>query len=272
MKTTKAVIFDFIGTLATVKDYSYSNSEKKLYDCLQNVGLITDYKSFADAYRAAHEKYRAIRLQQLVEVTNAVWVSEALNQLNYKTTPRDEKICAAINMFFEDYIQSLRPRRNSKKVLQKLKPHFALGLVSNFTYAPVIHAGLRKLEMTEYFNGIVVSQDFGWRKPCLNVFQEILRRLKVDGEEAVYVGDSPEEDIKGAHEAGMQTIFIPSQFYSVADLEKAAAHPDLRIDGLTEILVFLMPWKKMERGLFFNRCDEFVYWYCGHAFYLNRAA
>ena len=241
MKMIKAVIFDFIGTLATVKDYSYSNSEKKLYDCLQNAGFIMDYKSFADTYKAAHEKYRTIRFQQLVEVTNAVWVSEALNLLNYKTTPHDEKICTAINMFFEDYIQSLRRRKNAKKVLEKLKPHFALGLVSNFTYAPVIHAGLRKLKMTECFNGVVVSQDFGWRKPSQNVFQEILRRLKVDGEEAVYVGDSPEEDIKGAHKAGMETIFIPSQFYGVAELEKVAAHPDLRINDLTEILQFLMP-------------------------------
>jgi hypothetical protein len=53
MRTIKAVIFDFIGMLATVKDYSYSNSEKKLYNCLQNVDFITDYKSFADAYKAA---------------------------------------------------------------------------------------------------------------------------------------------------------------------------------------------------------------------------
>jgi putative hydrolase of the HAD superfamily len=239
MKTIKAVIFDFIGTLATVEDYSYANSEKKLYECLQNVGFVMDYKSFVDAYEKAHNQYRTIRFQQLVEVTNAVWVSEALNQLNYKTTAHDKKICTAIDMFFEDYVQSLRLRPNAKKVLEKLKPRFALGLVSNFTYAPVIHAGLRKLGLTRYFNSVLVSQDFGWRKPSAKVFQEILRRLKVDWDEAVYVGDSPEEDIKGAQKAGMKTIFIPSQFYGLADLEKITVHPDLKIKDLTEILKFL---------------------------------
>jgi HAD superfamily hydrolase (TIGR01549 family) len=241
MKTIKAVIFDFIGTLATVEDCSYVNSEKKLYECLRNVGFSTDYKSFIDAYEKAHNKYQTIRFQKLVEVTNAVWVSEALNQLNHKTTSHDEKISMAINMFFQDYVQSLKLRPNAKKILEKLKPHFALGLVSNFTYAPVIHVGLRKLRLTEYFNSVLVSQDFGWRKPSQKVFQEILRRLKIDDDEAVYVGDSPEEDIIGAQKVGMKTIFIPSQFYSATDLEKAAAHPDFRINDLIEALKFLMP-------------------------------
>jgi FMN phosphatase YigB (HAD superfamily) len=72
------------------------------------------------------------------------------------------------------------------------------------------------------------------------VFQEILRRLKIDGDEAVYVDDSSEGDIKGAQKLGMRTIFIPSQFYSTTDLEKAAVYPDLRINDLTEILKFLI--------------------------------
>lgn len=240
MKTLRAVIFDFIGTLATVEDYSYADSEKKLYACLQSVGFVMDYEEFVGAYERAHNKYRAIRFEQLVEVTNAIWLSEAVNQLNCRTTLQDEKICATINLFFEDYLESLKPRKNAKNVLKKLKPHFALGLVSNFTYAPVIHAGLRKLGFTEYFSSVLVSQDFGWRKPSSKVFQEMLRRLKITGDEAVYVGDSPEEDIRGAQNAGIKTIFIPSQFYGEADIKKAAVSPGLIIKDLLEIPEFLI--------------------------------
>jgi len=240
MEPLKAVVFDFIGTLASVEEYSYQNSERKLYECLLNSGFSLDYEDFVNAYERAHQKYRTIRFKELVEVTNAVWVSEALNSLNHKTTPHDEKVCKAINLFFEDYVQSLKLRSNAKKVLEKLKPRFALGLVSNFTYAPVIHAGLRKLGLTEYFNSILVSEDFGWRKPSAKVFQETLRRLRINGNEAVFIGDSPEEDIKGAQNAGMKTIFIPSQFYTSVDLEKTTVHPDFRINNLTEILRILV--------------------------------
>ena len=61
------------------------------------------------------------------------------------------------------------------------------------------------------------------------------------GEEAVYVGDSSEEDIKGAQSVGVKTVFIQSQFYSLADLEKAAVNPDFKINDLEELLHFLSP-------------------------------
>ena len=42
MKTVRAVIFDFIGTLVTVEDYSYEKSERKLYESLRDAGLNVD--------------------------------------------------------------------------------------------------------------------------------------------------------------------------------------------------------------------------------------
>jgi len=239
MKAIRAVVFDFIGTLTTVEEYSYENSERKLYESLQRAGFKLDYAAFVETYERAHQKYRTVRYEKLVEVTNAVWVSEALNLLGCRTLPEDEKISFAINLFFEDYVNSLKLRQDAAKVLEKLSPNYSLGLVSNFTYAPVIHTGLRKLGIRRYFGHVLVSQDFGWRKPSSKVFQEILSRLGKVGRETVYVGDCPLEDIKGAQNAGMKTIFIPSQFYSFADLEKAEAHPDFVVKDLNEVLAIV---------------------------------
>ena len=241
MKTVKAAIFDFIGTLTTVDDYSFEESKRKLYDSVRTVGFDVDCVKFIEAYEKAHQKYRTIRYQELIEVTNAVWVSDALNSLGCETTPNDEKICLAIDIFFKDYIQSLRLRPHTEEGLKKLATCFPLGLVSNFTCASVVHVGLKKLGICNHFDAVLVSQDFGWRKPCSKVFQEILRRLNIAGKEAIYVGDSPQEDIKGAQSVGMRTIFIPSQFYSLADLEKASIHPDFEINDLEEILQIRLP-------------------------------
>ncbi len=59
---------------------------------------------------------------------------------------------------------------------------------------------------------MVVSEENGWRKPSSHIFQEALKKLQVTADEAVYIGDSPIEDIKGAKEAGLKTVFVPSQF------------------------------------------------------------
>ena len=59
--------------------------------------------------------------------------------------------------------------------------------------------------------------------------------LQVKAEEAVFIGDSPIEDIKGAKAAGMKTVFVASQFCSVADLRKSGQKADLAFGSVEEI-------------------------------------
>jgi putative hydrolase of the HAD superfamily len=178
----------------------------------------------------------------LVEVTNAVWISEALNSLGFKTTPQDSQIKTAVNVFFEDYLKSLELRPCAKKILEKASMNYKLGLISNFTYAPVIYAGLRKLCIDQFFNAILVSEDASWRKPHTKIFEEILNRLDMKAEETIYIGDSPLEDIKGAKAAGMKTIFVPSQFYSLENLQESRQKPDLIVKNICELYKKFQPF------------------------------
>jgi putative hydrolase of the HAD superfamily len=231
----KAIIFDFIGTLTGVKNYSLENSKTKLCKAIMEAGFNISSKRFSEAYNEAHEKYRVVRYQELVEVTNAIWISEALNSLGFKTNPEDARIKVAVNVFFEDYLNSLELRPHVKKLLNNVSMKYKLGLISNFTYAPVIYAGVRKLGINQFFNAVLVSEDVGWRKPNTKIFQEALRRLRVKTEETVYVGDSPLEDIKGAKAVGMKTVFVPSQFYSLENLCESQQKPDIVVKDTREL-------------------------------------
>jgi len=230
----KAVIFDFIGTLVRVKNYDLETSKMKLHRALCDSGFDVSCESFLHFYSQAHEKFRVIRYQKLVEVTNAVWVSEALNSLGFKTTPEDARITAAVNIFFEDYLKSLGLRKCARKMLREFSENLKLGLISNFTYSPLIFAALRKVGINHYFNAILVSEAVGWRKPHGKIFEEALRRLGVKAEETVYVGDSPEEDMKGAKQIGMKTVFVSSQFYPLESLRKSMQSPDIVTKSLCE--------------------------------------
>ena len=148
------------------------------------------------------------------EVTNAVWVAEALRNLGFKVTVDDTRVKAALNVFFQDFIDTLELREGRKKLVKQAKGHGKVALISNFTHAPVIYNSLRKLGISEFFNVVVVSEEVGWRKPCGHIFQNALNRLQIQACEAVYIGDSPNEDIKGAKQAGLKTVFVPSQFNS----------------------------------------------------------
>jgi len=230
----RAVIFDFIGTLVSVKGYSLENSKIKLYKAIVDAGFKVSQEKFLEAYSQAHEKYRVIRYQKLVEVTNAIWISEALNSLGFRASPEDDSIKTAVNIFFEDYLSSFRLRRCARQTLEMLAENYKLGLLSNFTYAPVIYAGLRQTCLSKFFDVILVSDVVGWRKPHAKIFEEALKRLGVAAEETLFVGDSPEEDIKGAKQLGMKTVFVASQFFPVKKLLESGQKPDAIAKSMCE--------------------------------------
>ena len=234
MACVKAIIFDYVGTLVNCGGYSMEASREKLYLALVAEGFDVAKDKFTEAYILAHEKYRKVRYEELREVTNAVWVAESLRTLGFEVTADDFRIKAALNVFFQDFIDTLVLRQGAKKLICQAKEQYKVGLISNFTYAPVIYKSLRKLGISTFFNVVVVSEEVGWRKPSGKIFQDALNKLQVPANQAVYIGDSPIEDIKGAKEAGIKTVFVPSQFNTLKDLLKASRNLTLKLKTLRQ--------------------------------------
>ncbi|MCJ7559203.1 HAD family hydrolase [Candidatus Bathyarchaeota archaeon] len=226
---------DYIGTLINAHDYNLDASREKLHEALTDAGFETALAAFLEAYGKAHEKYRIVRYGELREVTNAVWVSEALNSLGCNASADDSRIKAALNVFFHNYVDSFELRPYAEKLIKSITENCKLGLVSNFTYAPVVHASLRKLGINQFFSAVLVSDENGWRKPHKRIFQDALRKLQVTANEAVFIGDSPLEDIKGAKAAGIKTVFVPSQFYTLKDLYESRQKLDFIVGDLHEV-------------------------------------
>lgn len=237
--TCKAIILDYIGTLVEPQNYSLKASKNKLHKALCEAGLTTNSEDFMNAYAQAHEKYRVIRYEKLREVTNAVWVSEALCNIGCKVTFEDARLKAALNVFFNDFIDSFQLRPHAKKLMKTATSNCTVGLVSNFTYAPAIHASLRKLRVNKFFHAVLISESVGWRKPHRIIFDEALRKLRVKAEDTVFVGDSPVEDICGAKAVGMRTIFVASHFNPLEELRKCGAKPEFVCRNLKEVCMML---------------------------------
>jgi FMN phosphatase YigB (HAD superfamily) len=147
MDCAKAVIFDYIGTLVNCGNYTLEASREKLHMALVNEGFDVAKDKFLEAYIQAHEKYRKIRYEQLREVTNAVWVAEALSNLGFKVSADDYRIKAALNVFFKAYVDTLELRAGAKKLIKQATQQCKIALISNFTHAPVIYKSLRKTKV-----------------------------------------------------------------------------------------------------------------------------
>ncbi len=210
-------------------------SREKLHSALVEEGFDVAKDKFLEAYILAHEKYRKVRYEELREVTNAVWVAEALGNLGFDVSADDPRIKAAFNVFFQDFINTLELREGAKKLIKQAQQQCKVALISNFTYAPVIYKSLRKVGISEFFTAVVVSEEVGWRKPSSHIFQHAINKLQIQANEAVFIGDSPIEDIKGAKQAGLKTIFVPSQFNTLKDLLESKQEPDFIAKDLKTI-------------------------------------
>jgi HAD superfamily hydrolase (TIGR01549 family) len=207
-------------------------SRDNLHSALVAEGFDVAKDAFLKAYTVAHEKYRKVRYEQFREVTNAVWVAEALCNVGFQVSADDYRVQAALNVFFQDFIDTLEIRAGANKLIKQAHQQYKVGLISNFTYAPVIYKSLRHLHLNDYFHAVVVSEEHGWRKPSPHIFQDALNKLQVQAHEAAFIGDSPIEDIKGAKDAGLKTIFVASQFNTLKNLAESKQQPNYTAKNL----------------------------------------
>ena len=84
-------------------------------------------------------------------------------------------------------------------------------LHSNFDHAETARHILQRDGATGYFERIVISDEHGWRKPHPRIFTDTLATLGVDPQDALFVGDSPDDDIRGASGVGMDVAWVNAQ-------------------------------------------------------------
>jgi putative hydrolase of the HAD superfamily len=119
---------------------------------------------------------------------------------------------------------SFNPYPEAREVLEELKSLCVpLYVVSNWDIE--LEKVLDDLGWTEYFDGIVGSATLGVEKPEREIFDEALRLSGVPAGRAVMVGNDPVSDVRGASEAGVDTVYVarrdreaPEATYVLPDL------------------------------------------------------
>jgi HAD superfamily hydrolase (TIGR01549 family) len=136
---------------------------------------------------------------------------------------------------------------HSKEILARLKPHFRLGVISNW-YGN-LDAIIGEAGMSRLFDSIIDSTRVRAFKPDPAIFRAALKSLGATAHETAMVGDSMSKDMAPAHRTGMRTVFLLSDGHehepaaSTAQSSNGTSSdftPDHTIHSLEEILT--LPW------------------------------
>ncbi len=96
-----------------------------------------------------------------------------------------------------------------REVLDALRKRYPLSVVTD---AQTAHAlgELHQVGLLDYFDPIIISGDYGFRKPDRRLFQLALDGMGTAAEHTLYVGNDMHRDIFGARESGMKTVMFDS--------------------------------------------------------------
>ena len=99
-----------------------------------------------------------------------------------------------------------------KETLASLSGTYRLGVLSNTFQSTSgnVTSALQYLGVAQYFAAVVTSVDTGVAKPDPRAFDAIIRRLSVNVNAALMVGNDPVQDIEGARKAGINTAYFAS--------------------------------------------------------------
>ncbi len=201
----KAVIFDLDNTL-----YEYEPCNvigmKNMHDCLRKIlgKDITD-DSFNEILNNAKKEVKN-NLSGMAASHNRVlyaqYICENLNAFTAKN------VLSLYNAYWDAFIDSMVSYEGvSELIFQLKKKDIKVGICSDLTTLIQMRK-LIKLELADLFDCVVTSEESGAEKPMENSFRLVLRKLNVNHENAIMVGDDYEKDILGATALGIDAIQI----------------------------------------------------------------
>ncbi len=225
MRPITTVIFDMYGTLAQNEPFHWDNTFQEIIreqnlpcssDQLREVWLIgarafqasrrqdgTPFRSYFDGWR---ESFITAFAALKIEGDPAAACLRAIDDLGRRP-----------------------PFAETQEAVSAVKERWRIAVLSN---SDDRHLNPMVQRLGFSFEAVLSSERARCYKPQPGLFQQILRQLGVPPDEAVYVGDRQLEDVLGASQVGMNTVWVNR---SGEALDPKLPRPDHQVKNLLEI-------------------------------------
>jgi putative hydrolase of the HAD superfamily len=257
----RAVVFDMGGTLEELyyDDAVRLEATRGLQELLRGRGLDPGL-SLPDLMAAVLEgmgAYQTWREETEIELPpERVWTDYIFPAHGLAR----ERLAAAaeeIAFFYETHyhVRSLRPE--APATVEALhKRGFRLAIISNIVSRQMVPCKLVEYGLVDYFNPVVISSGFGWRKPSARIFEEASRLMKLPPASCAYVGDTIARDVIGARRAGYGLAIQIRSFLTdkvdhdteVAPGDDGMSEPDAVVTDLMQVIPVVNSELECKRG------------------------
>ena len=225
----KAVTFDFIETLLN------GHSRDDLFAAMGEIAK--EDKELRPVLLKAAQEYGPRRREDIKALKQSALsdlIAETAQEMGQEMTPDDL-------LRFNDRLFSMATAEaklfdDVEETLTALKEReLSLGILSNVSFPGDFYDKLLEtLGIAHFFDAKVWSTDIGVRKPSPQIFSYVLGELHIAPAEGIHVGDAPNRDVRGAHEAGMRAVWVNRRG---AERQPDEDVPDWEVKTLSEFLL-----------------------------------
>ncbi len=213
----QALIFDVNSTLIDIE------TDEQLEQTYRAIGHFLCYQGISLRRFQVRDLYFQVMKEQLAAKTEsfpefdvvAVWREILDLHANEYTRAMPPEKLQQLPLFIAEMQRGISRKRlvlfpHVKEVLEQHKDRYRLAIVSDAQSAYAVPE-LRFTGIHGYFNPIVISGDYGYRKPDPRLFRTALDELGLPPEHAIFIGNDRYRDIYGAQQVGMKTVlFCPN--------------------------------------------------------------
>jgi putative hydrolase of the HAD superfamily len=198
--TVRAVLFDVDFTIARPGPELGPEGYQRLGE---RFGLELDPSRYKQARERAVE---GIRRHPELEHDEEIWVAFTERIIRGMGGEADSAYeCAVAMTEAWEHAEHFELYEDALPVLEELRVQgLKLGLVSNTGRNLDEFVAHHRLDV----DAAIGSGAFGRTKPHPTIFRAVLERLAIEPADAAMVGDSPEDDVEGAHAAGIEAAFL----------------------------------------------------------------
>lgn len=232
-----AVVFDYGNTLVEFAAAQIDYCDSELAATLETMfGKVNRDKLTKIRNRDRRAPYTGdLRENNMEEIT--VNLVQAL----YDQKPTNLELEELLRVRHVSFVEAVSHPEYLIPVLHGLKQKYRLGLLSNYPCANSVRESLARGGLEKLFHAITISAEVGHVKPHPLPFTTILKRLNVNPEEAIYVGDNWLGDVQGSKQMGMKCAYTvqwdtPEKFKP----RPGDCQPDIIISSLKELADYLM--------------------------------
>jgi putative hydrolase of the HAD superfamily len=237
MANLTTILFDIYGTLIDI----HTNEQRD--DIFETLSRFLGYRRLVVSPTALKELYFSELHQQFARSRERFPEVDVARAFERALSDQSRNADRFLTVLVTQLYRSLSRERfglfpDTFWTLTEFRKRYRLGIVTD-AQRLFSCPELRMLRIEDFFDSIVISSDYGFRKPDPRLFHIALAAMDARPEESAYIGNKYETDLLGAHSAGLRLAGLIHQSEEDRKALGSEPQPDFVVENLRAAYDFI---------------------------------